>query len=101
MKNASVGFRLTIWRATPEGSKTEFTLHLLPLGGFLALPEHTGVDKGRGDETVEDDPDLLENRQLRDGAVVGMFLWRSCQPSGGGLWWTKHLCWFGPPSSSR
>jgi membrane-associated protease RseP (regulator of RpoE activity) len=41
----------------------------LPLGGFVAFPNHTEKDDN-GKETVNDDPDLLQNRPLLDRAIV-------------------------------
>lgn len=59
-----------LFRYAPEGSETEFTLRLLPLGGYVAFPEHTKVDEETGEEVVDSDPDLLQNRPIRDRAIV-------------------------------
>jgi len=59
----SIGFGPALWRY--QGSHTEYTLRLLPLGGYVGFPDED-------EESPFDprDPDLLRNRPLLDRAVV-------------------------------
>lgn len=68
--NFSIGFGPTLFKYRPNQSDTEFTLRALPLGGFVAFPDHITVDEETGKETVNTDPDFLQNRPLRDRAIV-------------------------------
>lgn len=43
---------------------------MLPLGGYVAFPEHATVDPDTGELKESDDPDLLQNRPLKDRALV-------------------------------
>ena len=70
VENFSIGFGPTLFKYKPEGSETEFTLRALPLGGYVAFPEHVSVEEDTGKETINTDPDLLQNRPLRDRAIV-------------------------------
>lgn len=70
VRTFSIGFGPTILRLTPKWSETEFTIRLLPLGGFVSFPEHVTVDKESGEEVVNNDPNLLQNRPVLDRAIV-------------------------------
>lgn len=70
VRTFSIGFGPTILRLTPKWSETEFTIRLLPLGGFVSFPEHVTVDKDSGKEVVNNDPDLLQNRPVLDRGIV-------------------------------
>lgn len=70
VKNFSIGFGPRIFNFSPAKSETEFTIRLLPLGGYVAFPEHTTIDEESGEATVSDDPDMLQNRPLLDRALV-------------------------------
>lgn len=70
VKNFSIGFGPTLFNFTPKDSETEFTVRALPLGGFVAFPEHSEVDEETGTETINPDPNLLQNRPVLDRAIV-------------------------------
>lgn len=70
VKTFSIGFGPTLWRVLPQGSETEFTIRLLPLGGYVSFPEHIRVDEENGEEIVDKDKNLLQNRPLLDRAIV-------------------------------
>lgn len=70
VKNFSIGFGPQIFNFSPAKSETEFTVRLLPLGGYVAFPEHATIDEETGETVVSDDPDLLQNRPLFDRALV-------------------------------
>ncbi|GAB4217760.1 MAG: RIP metalloprotease RseP [Synechococcales cyanobacterium] len=59
----SIGFGPALWRY--QGSRTEYALRLLPLGGYVGFPDDD-------EESPYDpqDPDLLKNRPILDRAVV-------------------------------
>lgn len=70
VKTFSIGFGPSLFAFTPKNSETEFTLRLLPLGGYVAFPEHATVDPDTGEVKESDDPDLLQNRPVKDRALV-------------------------------
>lgn len=81
VKNFSIGFGPKLWSFTPAGSETEFTVRLLPLGGYVAFPEPAaaegegeGGDAQSGERKVvdghDDDARLLQNRPIAERAVV-------------------------------
>lgn len=70
VKNFSIGFGPRLFNFSPAKSETEFTVRLLPLGGYVAFPEHSTVDEETGETLVSDDPDMLQNRPLLDRALV-------------------------------
>lgn len=70
VKTFSIGFGPTLWRVLPRNSETEFTVRLLPLGGYVSFPEHVTVDEESGAETIDEDPNLLQNRPVFDRALV-------------------------------
>lgn len=91
VKTFSIGFGPTIWSASPANSETEFTLRLLPLGGYVSFPEHyvsptnddsenenikkedQGKEADQGEEAelvMDNDPNLLQNRPVLDRAIV-------------------------------
>lgn len=70
VKNFSVGFGPKLFSFTPKQSETEFTIRLLPLGGYVAFPEHMIEDEKTGEQVVNTDPDLLQNRPILDRALV-------------------------------
>lgn len=59
----SIGFGPVLWRY--QGSKTEYALRALPLGGFVGFP-----DEDEDCPYPADDPDLLKNRPILDRAIV-------------------------------
>ncbi|MEN9205771.1 MAG: RIP metalloprotease RseP [Thermostichales cyanobacterium BF4_bins_65] len=59
----SIGFGPALWRY--QGSRTEYTLRLLPLGGYVGFP-----DDDPESPFLARDPDLLKNRPILDRAVV-------------------------------
>ncbi|MBE9041735.1 RIP metalloprotease RseP [Oscillatoriales cyanobacterium LEGE 11467] len=59
----SIGFGPILWRY--QGSKTEYAVRALPLGGFVGFP-----DDDPDSNIPEDDPDLLRNRPILDRALV-------------------------------
>ena len=77
----SIGFGPTIWRV-PQRTENgpEYALRALPIGGFVSFPRATNrtkleqmglLKKGeKFDDEVLSTPDLLENRPLREQAVV-------------------------------
>lgn len=69
MKNFSVGFGPVIYSFVGKRG-TEYTLRLLPLGGFVSFEDGKEVDEETGEETFSDDPDLLPNRPVLDRAIV-------------------------------
>lgn len=70
VENFSIGFGPTLVEYSPQNSDTLFTLRALPLGGYVSFPEHVTYDEETEEETVNDDPDLLQNRPLLDRAIV-------------------------------
>ena len=70
VKNFSIGFGPKLFNFSPKDSETEFTLRLLPLGGYVAFPEHCTIDEKTGEEIIDDDKDLLQNRPILDRALV-------------------------------
>lgn len=71
VKNFSIGFGPPVFSYAPPGSETQFTLRLLPLGGYVAFPEHTAPADDPDEDPVPDPhPDLLQNRPLLDRALV-------------------------------
>lgn len=70
VKTFSIGFGPSIARFTPKNSETEFTIRLLPLGGYVSFPEHVTIDEESGDEKTDPDPNLLQNRPVLDRAIV-------------------------------
>jgi membrane-associated protease RseP (regulator of RpoE activity) len=70
VKNFSVGFGPTLFSFVPKGSETEFTLRALPLGGYVAFADAMEVDEETGEKTLDEDPDLLQNRPVLDRAIV-------------------------------
>lgn len=70
VKNFSIGFGPRLFSFTPKTSDTEFSFRLLPLGGYVAFPEHVSIDEETGEQTFDEDPDLLQNRPIRDRAIV-------------------------------
>ncbi|QDZ21722.1 membrane metalloprotease [Chloropicon primus] len=63
----SVGFGPCVLRY--QGSKVEYSLRLFPFGGFVAFPEEKGDEEGVR-EYAEDDPNLLNNRPIKDRFLV-------------------------------
>lgn len=70
VKNFSIGFGPRLFNFSPSKSETEFTIRLLPLGGYVSFPEHSTFDEKSGETIVSDDPDMLQNRPLLDRALV-------------------------------
>lgn len=88
VKEFSVGWGPTMLQLPPkEAGRPRYALRLLPLGGFVSFPRYLNVSKMReedpsldlsdwSDEMKEDaaieptDPDLLDNRPLRQQALV-------------------------------
>lgn len=70
VKNFSIGFGPALYSFTPPKSETEFTIRALPLGGYVAFPEHTSIDEESGEVQYDDDPNLLQNRPVLDRAIV-------------------------------
>lgn len=84
VKTFSIGFGPVLWSITPANSDTEFTIRLLPLGGYVAFPEHIknppseSLDSTQPAEPpaepaepeYDDDPNLLQNRPVLDRALV-------------------------------
>eukprot|EP00177_Eucheuma_denticulatum_P002079 GFKZ01003715.1.p1 GENE.GFKZ01003715.1~~GFKZ01003715.1.p1 ORF type:complete len:459 (+),score=43.02 GFKZ01003715.1:197-1573(+) len=70
VKNFSIGFGPRLFNFTPASSETEFTVRLLPLGGYVAFPEHSTLNEQTGEYDLSDDPNLLQNRPLLDRAIV-------------------------------
>lgn len=68
--NFSIGFGPTLFEFKPKESDTVFTIRALPLGGYVAFPEHVTYDEETKTEIVNEDPDLLQNRPLLDRAIV-------------------------------
>jgi len=65
----SVGFGPCVLRY--QGPKVEYSLRLFPFGGFVAFPEEKGdLDPDAVREYPEDDPDLLNNRPIKDRFLV-------------------------------
>lgn len=69
VKNFSIGFGPKLVSFTPKESETEFTMRMLPLGGYVAFPEHTNITE-EGEIEIDEDPDLLQNRPVMDRALV-------------------------------
>jgi len=59
----SIGFGPILWKY--QGSRTEYALRGLPLGGFVGFP-----DDDPDSDIPHHDPDLLRNRPLLDRAIV-------------------------------
>ena len=59
----SIGFGPILWKY--QGSKTEYAIRALPLGGFVGFP-----DDDPESTIPENDPDLLRNRPVLDRAIV-------------------------------
>ncbi|MCS6812031.1 MAG: RIP metalloprotease RseP [Cyanobacteria bacterium] len=59
----SIGFGPILWKY--QGSRTEYALRGIPLGGFVGFP-----DDEDNSEIPANDPDLLRNRPLLDRAIV-------------------------------
>ncbi|PXF43121.1 hypothetical protein BWQ96_07155 [Gracilariopsis chorda] len=70
VKNFSIGFGPKLFSFTPKHSETEFSIRLLPLGGYVAFPEHVVEDEESGEQKVLDDENMLQNRPILDRAVV-------------------------------
>eukprot|EP00179_Madagascaria_erythrocladioides_P018394 CAMPEP_0198337814 /NCGR_PEP_ID=MMETSP1450-20131203/31439_1 /TAXON_ID=753684 ORGANISM="Madagascaria erythrocladiodes, Strain CCMP3234" /NCGR_SAMPLE_ID=MMETSP1450 /ASSEMBLY_ACC=CAM_ASM_001115 /LENGTH=450 /DNA_ID=CAMNT_0044042651 /DNA_START=38 /DNA_END=1390 /DNA_ORIENTATION=+ len=70
VKNFSVGFGPKLLSYTPPSSETEFTLRLIPFGGFVAFPDASEFDEETGEERQLDDPNLLQNRPVLDRIIV-------------------------------
>ncbi|KAA8497421.1 putative zinc metalloprotease [Porphyridium purpureum] len=70
VKDFSVGFGPKLLAYKPPNQETQFTLRLFPLGGFVAFPEASEIDEVTGEEVKLDDPNLLQNRPVRDRAIV-------------------------------
>lgn len=81
VKTFSIGFGPVLWSTTPANSDTEFTIRLLPLGGYVAFPEHiknlpsespdsTQPAEPPAEPEYDDDPNLLQNRPVLDRALV-------------------------------
>ncbi|MEO0434068.1 MAG: RIP metalloprotease RseP [Cyanobacteria bacterium J06656_5] len=60
----SIGFGPILWKY--QGSRTEYALRALPLGGFVGFP----LDDDPNNGFASDDPDLLQNRPVMDRAIV-------------------------------
>lgn len=60
----SIGFGPILWKY--QGSRTEYALRALPLGGFVGFP----LDDDPNNGFAPDDPDLLQNRPVMDRAIV-------------------------------
>lgn len=60
----SIGFGPVLWKY--QGSRTEYALRALPLGGFVGFPMEEDTDNS----FAPDDPDLLQNRPVMDRAIV-------------------------------
>ncbi len=50
-----------------QGERVEYSLRLIPLGGYVAFPEDDPESK---DGFPPDDPDLLKNRSIPERALV-------------------------------
>lgn len=59
----SIGFGPILWKY--QGSRTEYALRAIPLGGFVGFPDDDPDSK-----IPTDDPDLLSNRPIFDRAIV-------------------------------
>ncbi|MDY6936729.1 MAG: RIP metalloprotease RseP [Cyanobacteriota bacterium] len=59
----SIGFGPILWKY--QGTKTEYAVRALPLGGFVGFP-----DDDPDSNIPENDPDLLRNRPVLDRAIV-------------------------------
>jgi membrane-associated protease RseP (regulator of RpoE activity) len=70
VKGFSVGFGPQIFSFRPKNSETEFSLRLLPLGGFVSFPEDYSYDKETKKMVKNEDPDLLQNRPIPQRALV-------------------------------
>lgn len=60
----SIGFGPILWKF--QGSRTEYALRALPLGGFVGFPMEEEADNS----FAPDDPNLLQNRPVMDRAIV-------------------------------
>ncbi|KAK4537057.1 hypothetical protein CDCA_CDCA10G3082 [Cyanidium caldarium] len=70
VKEFSVGFGPPLFSFKPRDGSTQFSLRLLPFGGYVAFPEEEQVDAETGKRVRRTDPDLLENRPVRDRLLV-------------------------------
>jgi len=70
VKNFSIGFGPSFLSYKPENSETEFSLRLIPLGGFVSFPEETVKDESTGETQRLSDPNLLSNRPVGQRAIV-------------------------------
>lgn len=59
----SIGFGPSLLKY--QGSRTEYALRIIPLGGYVGFP-----DEDPESEIPVDDPDLLRNRPILDRAIV-------------------------------
>ena len=64
----SVGFGPCVLRY--KGKKVEYSLRLFPFGGFVAFPEEKSGDADTVRDFPEDDPNLLNNRPVKDRFLV-------------------------------
>ncbi|MBT9314795.1 RIP metalloprotease RseP [Leptothoe spongobia] len=60
----SIGFGPILWKY--QGSRTEYALRALPLGGFVGFP----MEEDSDNSFSPDDPNLLQNRPVMDRAIV-------------------------------
>lgn len=60
----SIGFGPILWKY--QGTRTEYALRALPLGGFVGFP----MDEDSDNSFAPDDPNLLQNRPVMDRAIV-------------------------------
>lgn len=60
----SIGFGPILWKY--QGSRTEYALRALPLGGFVGFP----MEEESDNSFAPDDPNLLQNRPVLDRAIV-------------------------------
>lgn len=60
----SIGFGPILWKY--QGSRTEYAIRALPLGGFVGFP----MDEESDNSFAPDDPNLLQNRPVMDRAIV-------------------------------
>eukprot|EP00871_Galdieria_phlegrea_P003637 jgi/Galph1/4274/GphlegSOOS_G2940.1 len=70
VKSFSIGFGPAFFSFRPKNSETEFSLRVIPLGGFVSFPEETVKDEETGELKKLSDPDLLSNRPISQRALV-------------------------------
>ncbi|GJQ12359.1 hypothetical protein GpartN1_g4150.t1 [Galdieria partita] len=70
VKNFSIGFGPSFLSYKPKNSETEFSLRMIPLGGFVSFPEETTKDESTGETKKLSDPNLLSNRPVGQRAIV-------------------------------